>query len=368
MLAVLRDDPDLVRAFLKLTEDELKAHRARDGETWRYLAVLATRTKQLDSAERLYRQCLDTLAGDDPRQGEVYGGLLRVLWQRRRYEEIVALCRKGLREAKQLNHLLFYDHLLRSLAQLGKYEEALTECEKAVGIADDDSRIHFKLYHARLLSMAEKHDKAAAECLELLKQTEKPDDIREVRYTLSGVYSSAKQQAKAEEQLRVILETNPKDESACNDLGYIMADRGKNLDEAETLIRKAITLDREQKRLKPKNEEGEEGEESKSEARVGVDDDQDHAAYVDSLGWVLFRRGKIEEAKKELARAVKLGDGGDDPVIWDHLGDVCLRLGQKTEAKAAFRKALELYEVDRRRKKDDQYKELHQKVRLLESR
>jgi tetratricopeptide (TPR) repeat protein len=367
MLAVLRDDPELVRALLKLSEDELKAHRARERETWRYLAVLAARTKQLESAERLFRQCLESMGGEDPRQGEVYGGLLRVLWQRRRYEEIVSLSRKGLKEAKQLNHLLFYDHLLRSLAQLGKYDEALTECEKAVGIADDDSRIHFKLYHARLLSMADRHDKAAAECLELLKQTEKPDDIREVRYALSGVYSAAKQHAKSEEQLRLILEANPKDETACNDLGYTMADRGKNLEEAETLVRKAIALDREQKRLKPKNEDGD-GEESKNEAKVGVDDDQDHAAYVDSLGWVLFRRGKIEEAKKELARAVKLGDGGDDPVIWDHLGDVCLRLGQKTEAKAAFRKALELYEVDRRRKKDDQYKELQQKVRLLESR
>ena len=217
--------------------------------------------------------------------------------------------------------------------------------------------------------MAEKNDKAAAECLELLKQTEKPDELREVRYALSGVYSTAKQHVKAEEQLRLLLETNPKDESACNDLGYIMADRGKNLEEAETLIRKAIVLDREQKRLKPKSEEAEgEGEESKKEARVGVDDDQDHAAYVDSLGWVLFRRGKLEEAKKELSRAVKLADGGDDPVIWDHLGDVCLRLGKKEEAKAAFRKALELYETDRRRKKDDQYKELQQKVKLLEPR
>ena len=363
MLAVLRDDPELVRALLKVTEDELNAQRTRDRETWRYLAVLAARTKQLEVAERLFRQCLEALAGDDPRQGEVYGGLLRVLWQRRRHEEVVDLCRKGLKEAKQLNHLLFYDHLLRALAQLAKYDEALTESEKAVGIADDDTRLHFKLYHARLLSMADKHDKAAAECLALLKQTEKTDEIREVRYTLSNIYSSAKQHPKAEEQLRLILEANPKDESACNDLGYIMADRGKNLQEAETLIRKAIAADREQKRLKPKGEDGE--EESKDVAPVGVDDDQDHAAYVDSLGWVLFRRGKLEEAKKELERAIKLTDGGDDPVIWDHLGDVRLRLGKKDEAKAAFRKALELYEVDRRRKKDDQYKELQQKVRLL---
>lgn len=367
MLAVLRDDPELVKALLKVTEEELNAHRARDRETWRFLAVLAGRTKQLDAAERLYRQCLESLAGDDPRQGEVYGGLLKVLWERRRHEEIVEICRKGLKEAKQLNHLLFYENLLRALSQMGRYEDALRESAKAIEISDDETRIHFKLYRARLLSMAEKHDKAIADCLAILKETEKADDVREVRYTLSGVYSSAKQHDKSKEQLRLILESNPKDESACNDLGYIMADQGENLEEAEKLIRKAIALDREQKRARPKSEEGDE-EAQKNDAHVGIDGDQDHAAYVDSLGWVLFRRGKLDEAKKELERATKLADGKEDPVIWDHYGDVCLRLGKKPEARAAFRKAVELYEVDRRRKKDDQYKELVQKVKLLEAR
>ena len=68
MLAVLRDDPELVRALIKISEAELNAQRPRDRETWRYLAVLAARTKQLEIAERLFRQCLDTLAGEDPRQ------------------------------------------------------------------------------------------------------------------------------------------------------------------------------------------------------------------------------------------------------------------------------------------------------------
>jgi Flp pilus assembly protein TadD len=252
----------------------------------------------------------------------------------------------------------------------------LTEADKAVGIADDEYRIHFRLYRARLLSMADKHDKAAAECLAILKETEKSEEVREIRYTLSGVYTSAHEHAKAEEQLRILLKDNPRDDSACNDLGYIMADRNKGLEEAEQLIRKAIELDREQKKLHPsKDAEEAEGDENpkkteeekkkKEERGVGVDDDQDHAAYIDSLGWVLFRRGKLEEARKELERAVKLADGGDDPVIWDHLGDVYLRLGKKDQAKTAFGKSMKLYEVDKRRKKDDQYKELVQKVKLL---
>ena len=55
---------------------------------------------------------------------------------------------------------------------------------------------------------------------------------------------------------------------------------------------------------------------------LGLDADRDNAAYVDSLGWVLFRRGKIKEARAELEKASRLPDGAHDPVVWDHLGDV----------------------------------------------
>jgi tetratricopeptide (TPR) repeat protein len=367
MLAVLRDDAELVRMILRIADQELNGRRFRnrERETWRYLAVLAARTKQLEAAERLYRECLEALGPEDNQQGEVYSGLLRVLWERRKLDDVVKVCQKGLREAKQLNLLVFYEHLLRSLAQQGKLEEALTEAEKAVDIADDRNRLYFRLYRARLLSMADRHDKAIAECLAILKDTDDPEKVREIRYTLSGVYSAAKQHAKSEEQLREILQADPNDDSANNDLGYIMADQGKNLEEAEKLVRKAIQLDREQKKKRSESDDGGDGEESKSR-RISTDDDQDHAAYIDSLGWVLFRRGQFEAARAELEKATKLADGGDDPVIWDHLGDVYLRLNKRDLAKSAFKKALQLYEVDKRRKKDEQYKELKEKLKLLE--
>ena len=112
-----------------------------------------------------------------------------------------------------------------------------------------------------------------------------------------------------EGQLRKVLESSPHDATANNDLGYLMADRNKNLAEAERLIRKALELD---KQLRG--------------ATTAKAADEENAAYIDSLGWVLFRRGKLDEARRELERAAKLPDGEDDPVVWDHLGDVCFRL------------------------------------------
>lgn len=348
MLAVLRDDGELVKAMLPIAIRELGGRRERTHETARLMAVLAARTKQLAAAEELYRQCLNELAPQS--EAEVYGGLMDVLWEAHKYEEIVRLCRKGLQEAQATNRLLFHVNQSRALSQLGKYEEAVAEADQAVNVATDDNRVRMRLTRARILSVADRFDQAIAECHALLREATQKEDIRNIRYTLSGVFSAAHQNSKSEEQLRLILQDDPNDDAANNDLGYLMADQNRELDEAERLVRKAIELEREQRR---------------QPAKVGPDADRDHAAYIDSLGWVLFRKGKLEEACHELERATKLPDG-EDPVIWDHLGDVYLRMNQVSQARAAWQKSLQFYEQDKRRKLDEQYKELKQKLKLLE--
>jgi len=162
------------------------------------------------------------------------------------------------------------------------------------------------------------------------------------------VYSAAKDYAKAEEQLQILLENDANDATANNDLGYQWAEQGKNLEQAEKLIRKAIELDRKQR---------------VTGTVLGTDADRDNAAYVDSLGWVLFRRGRLDAARKELEKAVALPEGVEDPTVWDHLGDVCFRLGDKAKAKEAWTKAVELYEVAHERMIDDRYKEIKEKLK-----
>src|SRR5439155_16748589 len=175
-----------------------------------------------------------------------------VLYLQGKYEEVVEVCREGLKQAQATNRLLFHDWLARTLSRLGKMEEALAEAEQADQLADEPNLLGCKLLHASILASADQNVKAVQECQALLKNAVKPEDIHAIRLTLYGIYSTAHENDKAEEQLRRVLQDFPDDATAHNDLGYLMADQGKNLPEAEELIRQAIELDRRQKRQETK--------------------------------------------------------------------------------------------------------------------
>src|SRR5207245_5590595 len=76
----------------------------------------------------------------------------------------------------------------------------------------------------------------------------------------------------------------------------------------------------------------------------------DNTDYLDSLGWVLFKKKKYQEAKVPLLEAVKDKDG-KHVEIYDHLGDVHMALGEKAEAIAVWKEALKL-ETEGKREKE----------------
>jgi tetratricopeptide (TPR) repeat protein len=120
----------------------------------------------------------------------------------------------------------------------------------------------------------------------------------------SGDYPAAVQ------VFRQLLKRDPGHASALNYLGYMFAERGENLAEAESLIAKAIQAE------------------------------PDNPYFIDSMGWVFFMSGRFEQARSELERAVSLMP--DDATLREHLGDAYRALGQRDAALAQWRKALEI--------------------------
>jgi tetratricopeptide (TPR) repeat protein len=138
------------------------------------------------------------------------------------------------------------------------------------------------------------------------------------------ILQAAQREAEQIEVAQQLLELRPDSPGLNNDLGYTWADRGEQLEDAERMIRVALASE-------PLN-----------------------AAYLDSLGWVHYKQGRFEEARKQLLRATRLRLG-QDAVVFDHLGDTEYRLGHKDAAGAAWKQAsaqLEEKPVDERTTND----------------
>src|SRR5262249_41213314 len=134
-----------------------------------FLAAAAARAKDLPVAERLYRRCLETDLGP-ALEAAVHDGLLRVLWEQRKYEAVVVLCERGLKQAAGAGRLLFHLNHARALVLLGKVDAGLAEADKAVaGALDEDARFIARITRLRLLVHAGQHARALAECQALLK-------------------------------------------------------------------------------------------------------------------------------------------------------------------------------------------------------
>ena len=137
----------------------------------------------------------------------------------------------------------------------------------------------------------------------------KPDEL-DLRFALGSAYERAGDRVAAEKTFVQILEKNPDNAAALNYLGYMWAEKGVNLDRAAEMLNRAVNQE-------PRN-----------------------GAYIDSLGWVYFRQGKLDLAEKFLTDATRLLPR--DPTVHEHLGDVLAKRGDLVRALTVYRAALTL--------------------------
>ena len=148
-----------------------------------------------------------------------------------------------------------------------------------------------------------------AQALIILEPTARayPTDVA-TQLALADLYDDAGRDGEAERTLRRYLEVEPADARALNHLGYLLANRGRALDEAVRLVERALVAE-------PGN-----------------------PSYLDSLGWAHFRRGDFSEAEKYLSLAAE--QLPRNAVVQDHLGDALAGQGRWLDAIAAWTRAL----------------------------
>jgi tetratricopeptide (TPR) repeat protein len=235
---------------------------------------------------------------------------LVLLGKIRRAADLIGPATEAVREALKLepNDSEGESLLATLLSQSGKIDEAIEILRSALKRKPDDVELNRQLgYH---LAQFGRNDEAIAVYKTMLERYPNNEEmVRSARSGLSVVYINQGELTKAEAELETLLERTPDDAGVNNDLGYLYADRGKNLEKAEQMIRKALQ------------------------------EEPDNYAYLDSLGWALFKQGRFQEARDELEKAIKHLTGAGDATIYEHLGDVYLRLNEPAKAKGAWETA-----------------------------
>ena len=178
--------------------------------------------------------------------------------------------------------------------------------EKLDGLEDltTEQQIIVIQTEASLLAKA-KRDKDAFDLLE--KAVKNLPNTPELVYDYALAAERVQKLDIMESELRKTIAAKPDFAAAYNALGYSFADRNIKLDEAVTLIEKALSIS-----------------------------PNDHY-MLDSLGWAYYRKGKLDKAITYLEQAYQVNQ---DPEIAAHLGEVLWQKGKHDEAKKLWTDAL----------------------------
>jgi tetratricopeptide (TPR) repeat protein len=314
------EDKARVESLVKVAREKFAEPKPENYGVLNATLLVAVAAKSYDAAAEI----LDLAIKAKPAaRAEVLLRFGLELFLAEKFREAAGVFQRGIDEkALPESNPAFQFYLAGALAMDDKTDEALAAARTAAERKRDDprfdSRIAWVYYHAKRYDEAAKHYREVMD-----KYGNKYDSpearavVHDTRLILSNIAVLQNKLPEAEEWIEQVLDEFPDDVGALNDLGYLWADQNERLERAHRMIRQAVTAE-------PEN-----------------------AAYRDSLGWVLYRLGRHEEAVVEQKKAIELSKSKEkesDGIMYDHLGDIHAALGQKAEAGAAWREAAAAFE------------------------
>jgi tetratricopeptide (TPR) repeat protein len=193
-----------------------------------------------------------------------------------------------------------------ALLSSGRAGEARTVVQQAIAAGTAESKEPVLLYLLAESQRVLKDLDAAQSTAEKLLTTN-PNDVRAL-HVMSLILQDKGDVKGAEKSLRDLIAHDPLDANALNSLGYMFAERGERLDEAVSLLQRAL-------KVEPGN-----------------------PSYLDSLGWAYFQQGRLDLADGPLTEAA--GKLRSNSVVQEHLGDLRFKQQRFAEATAAWERAL----------------------------
>jgi tetratricopeptide (TPR) repeat protein len=200
-----------------------------------------------------------------------------------------------------------WESLMQSEASLLDWNALLSESSKALELFPLQPVPY--LFKGIALSQLKQSDRAVKALNAGTKLVTDNDALLAQFYSsLGDTYNELKDFRLSDENYEKALKINGENSYVLNNYAYYLSVRGVELEKAETMAKKGAELD------------------------------PDNPANLDTYGWVLFKLGKFEDAKKWIEKAVSLSTK-EDPDLLEHLGDVYFKLGDQVKAKQLWQNA-----------------------------
>lgn len=309
-------------------------------DEWPALGGLVAALSAADRHDRAMQFALDRLSVD-PEADNAIWMLASLLADAERLDEALELVHTRMRDTTQRQ--LFQDFVLASLQRAERFDETIDYIQslhdealvllRAMGDGrrlgrDDRGGLRRRLLHpddlrpeavhARVLDLrqrlalaltaAKRYTEARNRLDEWVEAAANPAVRADLQRILAFCLRAEGNEDRANALMEQVLADSPSDVMLNNDVAYAWIDQGIRLEEAEPMIRYALG----------------------ARPRQG--------AYLDTYGWLLYKKGDFEGAIKWLTRS-RNSTAGDDPVVHDHLGDAYWRVGRTAEAVEMWTKA-----------------------------
>jgi tetratricopeptide (TPR) repeat protein len=264
---------------------------------------------------------LEAIVKEDPANAQAYYQLARLAYEEERWKDAIELLRKVMLFNPDFEQA-HYDLAAAQIAQ-GNTSDALATLDRARAKFPSNFVIEYltATAHTREKNYAEAVNRFTA--AEVIAQATDTNRLNHGFYFQIGAALERKgDRRQAAKYFEKSLALAPDFDEALNYLGYMWAEHGENLEKARDLIARALKAE------------------------------PDNAAYLDSMGWVLFKLNHPTEALEYLLKAAGASEE-PDATIYDHLGDVYDVLNEHAKAREAWRKSLDVEANETVKKKLD---------------
>jgi tetratricopeptide (TPR) repeat protein len=302
--SVMKMKNDLVPAWIATARINLKKGDHKTAyRSFIDAGTIAYRKELFDVADRLFFKALELKKESDV---DVYYFLARTQEEKKNYAIAISYYNRYYAATRETDILVHAGYLYGVQKKFGRAYEYFNNAMKI-----DPENASPWFFTGLVQIWEEKYSEANAS---IAKAIDIRNDVEAYYFYYAITFEKMNRVNEAEQALIAAINANPASSRSMNYLAYLYADRNIKLDQAYSLVIRALDLE-------PEN-----------------------GAYIDTLGWIYYRQGKYDMALEYTLMAEELLAEEDsiDPVVYDHIGDIYIMLGKKESARHYWEKAFKM--------------------------